>query len=186
MRESLITSLVWEGGDLSLMESAALWRTDHGCALRGTVVGALDGLDFSARYRVDCTNDWLTRAVRVELTRPLEVREARITVDARSGWLVNGISRPELDGLTDVDIQFTPSTNTLPIRRLALPVGERREVTAAWVRFPDLRIERLTQSYRRVAEATYEYRSGDFRAELDVDEHGLVDRYGSFWRRLRA
>jgi uncharacterized protein len=182
--ESLVASLVWEGGDLPLMESAALWRTDTGHALRGAVVGALDGIGFSARYRVECTKDWLTRTAWVEMTRPPAVLQAKITVDADSRWLVNGIERPDLEGLTDIDIQITPSTNTLPIRRLSLPVGEQRDVTAVWVRFPELHVQRLAQRYHRVAETKYEYRSGDFRAELEVDEHGLVERYGSYWRRL--
>jgi hypothetical protein len=184
MSDSLLASLVWQGGDLSLMESTTLWRTDRGYALRGAVVGALERIGFSARYRVECTKDWLTRSAWVELTRPPEVLEAHITVDASSRWLVDGVERPDLDGLTDIDIQITPSTNTLPIRRLSLPVGGQREVTAAWVRFPGLDVQRLIQGYHRVAERKYEYRSGDFRAELDVNEHGLVERYGSFWRRL--
>jgi hypothetical protein len=182
--ESFVSTIVWEGGDLPLMESVALWRTETGHVLRGSVVGALDGVGFSARYRVVCSAEWLTRNVWVELTCPPVVREVRIAVDGDLRWRVDGVERPDLAGRSDVDIQITPSTNTLPIRRLSLAVGQRADVSAVWVRFPQLDVTLLEQSYRRVGEGTYEYRAGDFHAELEVDEHGLVERYGSFWRRL--
>jgi hypothetical protein len=85
-----------------------------------------------------------------------------------------------------VDLAVTPSTNTLPIRRLDLAVGEGRDVVAAWVRFPGLTIEPLPQRYVRIAEHQYRYesRGGEFTAELEVDTLGVVVRYGSFWERV--
>ena len=184
MSQSLSSTVVWQGGDLPLMEMATLWRTDDGYALSGTVVGSLADAPLAARYRVECTSAWDTRTVWVELTRPTEVLEIRAEVSSAGTWTVNGSRRAELDGLRDVDIQVTPSTNTLPIRRLALGVGAEAEVTAARIHLPDLSVSPLTQSYRRVGAREYEYRSGDFRAHLTVDGDGLVVSYGSFWRRL--
>ena len=186
MSATLLRSVVWNGGDLSLMESCALWRRDSGFTLDGTVVGMLGGTGFSARYRVDGSADWRTRTVWVQLSAPPDTREVRIEVDSASRWTVNGVERPDFAELADVDIQITPATNTLPIRRLSLPVGERAELTAGWVRFPSLDVTRLPQSYRRLDERRYEYASGTFKAELEVDEHGLVERYGSFWRRVHT
>ena len=44
-------------------------------------------------------------------------------------------------------------------------------------------LEPLEQVYRRVGEREYEYESagGAFRARLQVNEHGLVTRYGEYW-----
>ena len=36
-----------------------------------------------------------------------------------------------LDGCPDVDFGWTPATNTVPIRRLGLEVGETASITAA-------------------------------------------------------
>jgi hypothetical protein len=89
-------------------------------------------------------------------------------------------------GCLDVDLAFTPATNILPLRRLELAVGESREVTAAWVRFPDLSVEPLAQRYTRLDErrVRYESRGGAFTAELEVDELGLVVRYPPLWERV--
>src|SRR5690606_9893863 len=93
-----------------------------------------------------------------------------------------------MDEVHDIDFAISPVTNTLPIRRLALAVGEARDTDALWVGFPDLVLERLPQRYTREADRTYTYESngGEFRATLEVDEHGVVVRYGELWERVAS
>jgi uncharacterized glyoxalase superfamily protein PhnB len=76
-----------------------------------------------------------------------------------NAWTVNDTPRLALDGCIDVDLGFSPSTNLLPIRRLRLAVGQRAAVRAAWVRFPELTLEVLEQTYTRLSESTYLYES---------------------------
>ena len=75
-----------------------------------------------------------------------------------------------------------PSTNTLPIRRLRLGVGASKTIQAAWVRFPALTVEKARQTYTRLDEFTYRYASGDFEAELVVDDDGVEGQYAE-WER---
>jgi uncharacterized protein len=98
-------------------------------------------------------------------------------------WLVNGQERPDLQECRDVDIGVTPATNTLPIRRLELQVGESRKLVAAWLRFPELDVIPLKQRYTRIDEETYLYESvmSGYKAELIVDEDGVVQTYGGEW-----
>jgi hypothetical protein len=90
-----------------------------------------------------------------------------------------------LAGALDVDLGFTPATNTLPIRRLALAVGAGAAVRSAWLRFPELRLEPLEQTYTREAEHVFLYRAlvdGEpFSARLDTDAFGRVVRYEGLW-----
>jgi hypothetical protein len=81
-----------------------------------------------------------------------------------------------------VDLGCSPSTNTLPIRRLRLGVGASHTIQAAWVRFPELTVVKAAQTYTRVDDLTYRYASGDFQAELTVDDDGLVTAYAA-WQR---
>ncbi len=55
----------------------------------------------------------------------------------------------------------------------------------AWVRFPELTVELLPQSYERLDERVYRYtsRDGGFRADLTVDEEQLVIDYEGVWKR---
>jgi hypothetical protein len=92
---------------------------------------------------------------------------------------------PDLSGTVDIELGFTPATNTLPIRRLALEIGESARVRSAWLRFPELRLEPLEQMYTRQAERRFRYRSlvdGElFVARLDTDMFGWVVRYEGLW-----
>src|SRR5205814_2718699 len=68
-------------------------------------------------------------------------------------------------GCLDVDLGITPSTNTLPIRRLGLAVGQAKEVRAAWIVFPELEVRLLTQTYTRLD------RSEEHTSELQSLRH---------------
>jgi hypothetical protein len=92
---------------------------------------------------------------------------------------------PQFNGCIDVDLGISPSTNTLPIRRLNLAIGQPEDVVAAWVRFPDLSLEPLPQRYTRVSDDRYKYESGSgFQTEMTVDESGLVIVYEKGWERV--
>ncbi len=93
-----------------------------------------------------------------------------------------------MSGCADVDLGFTPATNTLPIRRLDLPIGAQSEITAAWVKFPELTVQPLNQRYTRLSGTLYCYESleNGFRAEIEVDDEGLVVRYAGGWERIAA
>ena len=72
-------------------------------------------------------------------------------------------------------------TNTLPIRRLNLAVGQQAEVRAAWLTFPNFKLEPLAQVYRRIGTFRYHYESDRFATDLEVDAAGFVIDYPSLW-----
>jgi hypothetical protein len=180
----MISTRVWSGGKLPLMELCTLWRVASGHILQGHVTGVQEHTPFTLHYRVECDEAWRTRRVSVELDTPPRVHELHLVVDDAQRWSVNGEHHARLDGLLDVDIQVSPSTNTLPIRRLDMMPGREYPVTAAWVKVPSLMVEPLSQEYARIDARHLRYRSANFKAELEVDEHGMVERYADLWRRI--
>jgi hypothetical protein len=107
-----------------------------------------------------------------------------IAVDAQQRWSLNGIDCPRVAGCHDIDLSFSPATNLLPIRRLALRVGERANVRAAWLRFPAFSLEPLDQVYEHIGDASYRYESagGAFVAQLQVNSLGFVTNYPNLWQ----
>lgn len=156
-----------------------------GWVLAGVVVAAYERRPLDVRYRVTVDGGWATRSVTIatdDLTQPGALHLDRSTDGT---WTIDGEAAPELEGCVDVDVGVTPATNTLPIRRLGLDIGDEEEVDVAWVRFPGLRVERGRQTYARVAADVWRYSSDGFTADLTVDEDGLVVRYGDdLWRRV--
>lgn len=139
----------------------------------------------SARIRVLCDPDWVTHSAVVAGWVGARDVDVTVTRSDSGRWDLNGTVRPELDGCVDVDLNFSPSTNLLPIRRLDLFIGCPTTVRAAWLRFPTFELEPLEQVYTRVAERAYRYESsgGKFVADVTVDAQGLVLDYGTLWSR---
>ena len=105
-------------------------------------------------------------------------------MDAGGGWRLNGVECPDVAGCLDIDLSFSPATNTLPLRRLHLRIGQAEPVRAAWLRFPAPALEPLDQLYRRADATTYHYESagGAFTARLGVNAAGLVTHYSGLWQ----
>jgi len=180
--------VLWKRLDEPWLERCTLLqgggRPSASWVLDGTVLGASDGAPLDVRYGVFCHGDWATSEVVVTAMRGTLLREVELVRD-KGRWFLDAAARPDLHGCVDVDLGFTPATNTLPIRRLGLNVGESREIRVAWVRFPELTVEPFPQRYTRLGERQYLYESltSDFKAELLVDELGLVIEYEGLWER---
>jgi uncharacterized protein len=165
-------------------EGAWLSTNDSGEVLTGTAVFAHEGEPCSLSYQVICDRAWRTRSARVEgRVGSRRVSSVQIDADPSGRWRLHGEEQPQVDGCDDIDLNFSPSTNLLPIRRLGLEVGSEAPVRAAWLRFPAFVLEPLEQSYRRTGDRSYRYASagGSFTAELEVDESGFVTRYPGGW-----
>jgi hypothetical protein len=175
-----MTSVLWRGPGGSL-ERCTLVETRAGARLAGTVLMLAAGAPLEVRYAVDVNRYWLTTRAEIRVT---DGASLLLDTDGRGHWAAGGRRVVELDGCRDVDLEITPATNTLPIRRLQPAAGRPVEARAAWVRFPSLDLEPLDQTYERLSETSFRYRSGDFEAELEVDDDGLVVRYGDLWERV--
>ena len=175
----------WRRTDVPGHEEARVERTRDGWRLTGALEVEEDGVAASLRYTIDCDERWRTRTALIEGTASGSPLRVALTTDGVGAWSRDGESLPALAGALDVDLGFTPATNTLPIRRLALAVGETRPVRSAWLRFPELRLEALEQTYTREAERVFRYRAmvdGEpFVARLDTDAFGRVLLYEGLW-----
>lgn len=167
--------ILWKRTDCEGHEAALL----DGTMLRGMAVLP----DAALTYRIECDEQWRTISATVQGW--WNERELDLTLTSHDGrWTMNGRHVPAVDGCIDVDLNFSPSTNLLPIRRLQLAIGEQASVNAAWLRFPSFTLERLEQSYTRTGERTYQYKSASFTAEITVNEAGLVLDY-AVWKAVQ-
>jgi len=197
---SPVRTVLWQGIQSPGSEWCTLEREPEGWRFRGIVLVEVATVPVLVQYAVALASDWSTRAVEIVMRSgdASEPRELTLTVAPDQRWQITRVPSPNpampqddlqaLLGLVDVDLGFSPVTNTLPIRRLNPAIGEAVAVTAAWVRFPELTIEPLPQRYIRLAERRYRYESagGAFVAEIEVDDLGLVTAYEGGWQRIAA
>lgn len=92
---------------------------------------------------------------------------------------------PALDGCIDVDIQWSPLTNTLPLRRLDIQAGESENIKVAYVSLPDFGTRLMEQTYSRIDPGTvrYQSRAGTSVHDLRIDDEGYVIDYPGLFHR---
>jgi hypothetical protein len=143
---------------------------------------------FRLTYRLIWDQSWRLRDAELAVATESSTRSLHLQTDGEGRWrLTDGQAIDELDGCLDIDIWPTPFTNSFPIRREPMELGERRELRMAWILAPDLTFQPQPQAYTRLADRRYLFENLDgtgFRAELDVDEDGIVLDYPELFRRV--
>jgi hypothetical protein len=181
----LVVTGLWRWLQGTGLERFEFLRTADEWIFRGTILTLVHDAAAEARYEITCDHLFRTRGANISVRDG--VGERTLKIAAESGrWYENGIENQTVAGAIDIDLGWSPSTNTLPIKRLGLKIGQTSgEFNAAWVRFPELTLQPLPQEYFRLGDRKYRYssRGGAFVAELLVDEHDLVLDYEGFWQR---
>ena len=169
------------------LEHLVIRQELNGMVAEGLVIGDRFGSGYAAHYRIEIAHDWSTRNVSVELA---DGPTLSLSADGAGAWRdADGKPLPLLDGCIDVDISATPFSNSLPIRRLALNEGERRQIRVVYLEILGLTVDPVDQAYTCLElgrRYRYEGLFRKFESELCVDEHGLVEDYPSLFRRVRS
>lgn len=155
-------------------------------SMNGTIVTAFDDMPLLVEYSIQCASNGAASGVGIERAWGGEIRKLTLVADGPLRWRVDGVHNPALDGCTDIDIEWTPSTNVFPIRRLSGEASSQTEVKAAWVRLPHLTVEASSQRYTRLQPNLYRYENiaSGFSADIEVDDMCLPISYGRIWSRL--
>lgn len=178
--------LYWRPTTQNGFESLFFDEEQDALYVDSVVLGTEAGEAFRLHYRLWLNHQWQVASFRIgHLPYGTEYRFFR---DANNFW-----SRADLLGdddgqwadCTDLDISCTPFTNTLPIRRLKLEIGESAEIQVLYVNCPQIQLEVLRQKYERLSELQYRFTSleTDFTAIITVDEDGFVTDYPELFER---
>ena len=173
----------WDGCATG-MEHVDVRPADGGLAISGVVIAQDEETEFGLSYRLRLDALWRTKDV---VLRTTAGHVLHLESDGQGHWQENGKVRPDLQGCIDVDIQATPLTNTLPIRRLGLENGQGMDIRLCYITVPDLTVSPASQRYTALdAGSLYRFESleSGFTADLPVDEDGFVLDYPGLFKRL--
>jgi uncharacterized protein len=179
----------WAGPGL---EHLHLVQSDDMILADGLIIGVAeeDGQPFRAHYTIQCDAGWRVRELRIDMLDAAN-RRLDLTSDGAGHWFGDsGEPLPGLVGCFDVDISATPFTNTLPIRRLALPPNAAADINVVYISLPELTAAPGMQRYTCLASNAngaryrFESRAHNFTADLPIDAHGLVEDYPGLFRRV--
>ncbi len=178
----------WQRTDTAGLERMSLREEGDLVLAESTVIGTDDG-GYRLDHRWKMLKDWQVLSVEVEKWDAREHERLQLErVD--NGWTVNGVSRPDLDGTDEPDLSVTPFCNTLPIRRLMRENAESITLEICFIDAASMVVTRSRQRYDRVGRSEFRYvdlvLSAGFKANVQVDDQGLVVSYQGLFRRLYA
>jgi hypothetical protein len=159
----------WQGPGLFEVAFVDLW--DNRLTARGTQLRA----DYSLSYMLETSELFLSEHLRAEV----ETVHGAGSLDLGRG------TTPLKDDVFDLDLQASPLFNSLPVLRDRLHEGgEAREYTMAFVRVPELSVQRSAQRYVPLDRGVVRFRSGTFTADIEFDADGFVVRYPGLAERV--
>jgi hypothetical protein len=168
------------------LQQVTVSPTRDGLRAEGVIVGGAADRAHGVRFIIACDAEWKTRGLDLET---LDGRGLHLRSDGEGAWRdPTGARLDAFDGCLDVDLEGTPFTNTLPIRRTALTAAAGRlALRMLYVPFDTFEPNVDRQIYRCIADAShygYEAADGSFAAEITVDEDGLVVDYPPLFHRV--
>jgi hypothetical protein len=184
----MIREVMWSAWEKPGLGHLRLAVRVSGVVADGLVLSVADGRPFRVVYEVRCDPNWRVRAARVGV--PGEPPKVELLSDGEGNWTgPDGRAVTYLKGCEYVDISETPFTNTLPIRRLRLAVGESAEISVVYFDGVELQPWPEPQRYTCIEKSSggglYRFLSldGGFTADLPVDADGLVLDYPRLFTR---
>lgn len=177
-----IESMLWRRLDSPGHDSCQLVATPTGRRLRGTAVFRHEAGPACLTYEVRADARWRVRDGRVDGwvgSQSVRIRVRRL----ESGWELNGVPTEAATECVDLDFGFTPATNVISLRRLALEVGHAANLPVAWLDASSAELDVLAQRYERRTVTTYWYEAPrfDYAAPLEVSPSGWVLNYPGLW-----
>jgi len=207
---STVRRYVWLKDDPVGMEQAELLIGPGGLSARSVAIGSSP-----VPYRLDLElavdDGWVTQRLALTAVGDGWSRSLVLDRDVARSWrgtsTHSGAPPPAVDGarpadvvepdeipgaVLDVDMQWSPLTNVMPIHRLGLTsAGVEGRFTMAWVAVPSLAITLDEQHYTLLGvndgDVCARFESGDglFAAVLRCDADGVVLDYPGIARRVR-
>jgi uncharacterized protein len=193
--------IVWTGVEEWLTETAEVELGVDGLRAEGIQLGA-EPVPFRVDYRLEAPERYVTSELELTATAEGWSRHLLLTHDGAGAWRAEVADHgdvpggpwdgelPDLSEALDIDIENSPLTNTMPILREGFRTAGSGDFVMAFVTMPTLRVEASPQRYEHVrttedgSVVRYISRDGDFTADLELDERGLLVHYPRLGRRV--
>lgn len=181
----MIKNILWKGIDTESLEYCSIYYKDV-ITVRSSIIGHHQYLPFKMDYEIELTKDWVINAFLIRSSLFNMDQTLSLKHDGYGRWFGEGKEWKNLEGCTDIDISVSPFTNSLPVNRLKSSVSESQVVNVVYIDIPEFRISREQQLYTRLDKNSYRFTndSGDFTADIQMDNDGLVVHYPGLFDRV--
>jgi hypothetical protein len=179
------TNILWTGREYYSLENCLVNTTGNGSEITSIIIGHYEEKIYQVEYSIKTNINWETIFFEINARHSNQTQLIRFEGDGRGNWMSEGKEESQFNGCLDIDIPLTPFTNTLPINRLHLAIGQTREICVIYLDLLAQEVRPVRQKYTRLSQLEYQYENvpNDFEAKIQVDESGLVVDYPSLFVR---
>lgn len=174
-------SITWKGlNKLQTTEHCELLLEEHRMIASAVVEGTADGREVNFSYRIQTDANWRTLSVSVLNRIEGDFKQLIYTSDGAGNWFdAEGLELSHFKGCIEIDIMLSPFTNSLPIKRLRMKLGESQRISVLYFDLLKFEVRRVEQIYTRLTDDRYKYENteNDFKALIKFDGSGLVSSY---------
>jgi hypothetical protein len=176
--------LIWRGLDEWRAEATHVQIDGDRLTAQGTQLGVAPDA-YRLDYRLLTGADFVAERLELSLLADGGLRRLVIARDPDGGWTADDRPLPELDGALDFDVLASPVFNSTPYLRHSMGTGgEARDFVMAFVTVPELAVTPSEQRYTPLGGRRVNYASGDFSADIQFDDDGLVGLYEDYLERV--
>lgn len=178
-------TLIWQGIAFQSLEYFKLKEENGNYIAASRIIGYYNDSMYTTDYQISIDKDWKTTSFLIES----EINMIRHTLKGKriqNEWEINDRINPDFKDFNFIDISLTPFTNTLPINKLKLPENGSEEINVIYIDVLNNVIKPVSQQYTRMTSDTYHYDNlhTDFKADIVVDEDGLVISYPGLFEKI--
>ncbi len=170
--------IIWVSDFYNSIERCTIAQQGDGWAISSTIAGTFEENLFKIDYNLHANNQWQILSATIQTF--IEDTKTNFQLEKTGDTvLLNGNAYKGFNNISYIDISLTAFTNTLPINGLHLKNGETRVIDVIYFDIFEKKVSAEKQFYTRVSSDHYIFETFDksFKADLDIDEDGLVTNY---------
>ncbi|NIJ53844.1 putative glycolipid-binding domain-containing protein [Dyadobacter arcticus] len=182
------TNILWTGREYYSLENCSVKTTETGSEISAAIVGKYSEELYRVQYQIITNSNWETIYLEIKYWINGQERDIKFESNGNGRWTWNGKEQVQFQDCIDIDIPLTPFTNTLPIKRLDLKIGEQHQIKVLYLDLLEGKFTAVYQKYSRLSDTQYHYENvpNDFEADITIDSQGFVVDYPSLFVRTAA
>ncbi|UTX50526.1 putative glycolipid-binding domain-containing protein [Chryseobacterium sp. MA9] len=178
-------TLIWQGVLYQSIEYFNEQIKDENYIVESKIIGCYEDKIYAVDYSILINKNWIVQNFLIKS----EINKVKTTLEGKrhqDQWEINNVINPEFNDFKFIDISLTPFTNTLPINNLQLKDNSSKKIDVIYIDVLNQHVRPVQQQYTKTASNKYLYENieNDFKAEISVDDEGLVISYPKLFEKI--
>jgi hypothetical protein len=177
--------ITWRGVADDTVEHCIINYSGEKISIRSQITGIVEAEKIEVNYNMLLDNRWRVKGFQLDAIVGARRSHYQYITNGVGQWY-DKEAKQQFSGCYDMDITFTPLTNTLPINRLDWANQPSQQIKVLYVDVMEGQIRIDDQTYTKVNDTLFKFQNdgGRFTALIETDKSGLVTNYPELFVRV--